>query len=333
MAAASAPVATLKWTLPADWKELPGDKMRVGHFVIPGPDNQTADVTVVPLRGVAASRTDIVNLWRKQVNLPLATEADLGKLTEKVEIAGAFGDLFDMAGEKAGAEAKEPLRILVGMLGQEDTTWFFKVTGPNALVVKSKPDFLNFLKSVAFLADAPNAMAPAAPSAMPSAMPSAGMGMGQMPLPEPSIKENPQWQVPTDWQSVPAGPMMNAKFAVASPGAKAEVTISVLAGDGGGALDNVNRWRGQMSLPPVGMEEMGKTTSPLDLGGAKALKMDVQGTFARTGQPARMIAVSVPQGGRTWFYKMVGDGKLVEAQQEAFLKFVQTARYPGKETP
>ena len=37
---------------------------------------------------------------------------------------------------------------------------------------------------------------------------------------------------------------------------------------------------------------------------------------------------SVPRDGQTWFYKMMGDDATVAREKDAFVKFVQTARYP-----
>jgi hypothetical protein len=35
----------------------------------------------------------------------------------------------------------------------------------------------------------------------------------------------------------------------------------------------------------------------------------------------------VPQGGSTWFYKLMGDAKVVAAQKEAFTSFVNGVKY------
>jgi hypothetical protein len=39
------------------------------------------------------------------------------------------------------------------------------------------------------------------------------------------------------------------------------------------------------------------------------------------------VGVIVPQSGQTWFYKLMGDAKVVESQKDAFTKFVQTVKY------
>ena len=55
----------------------------------------------------------------------------------------------------------------------------------------------------------------------------------------------------------------------------------------------------------------------------------MNGQNAKTGQSARLIGVIVPREGQTWFYKMMGDPAVAEREKTAFIKFVQTVRYPN----
>jgi len=49
------------------------------------------------------------------------------------------------------------------------------------------------------------------------------------------------------WQQLPPPEFLVAKFSIAgADGASAQVNVSSLAGEGGGFLANVNRWRGQL---------------------------------------------------------------------------------------
>ena len=65
----------------------------------------------------------------------------------------------------------------------------------------------------------------------------------------------------------------------------------------------------------------------LDVAGGKASLVDLTGQDARTGQPTRLVGVIVPQSGQTWFYKLMGDAKVVESQKAAFTQFVQGVKY------
>jgi hypothetical protein len=92
-------------------------------------------------------------------------------------------------------------------------------------------------------------------------------------------------------------------------------------------LPNINRWRGQLGQPPVTDADIA-TLPTVDATGVKATLVDISGTDARSGKPARLVGVIVPLGGQTWFYKLMGDAGIVAQQQDAFTKFVQSAKYP-----
>ena len=110
-------------------------------------------------------------------------------------------------------------------------------------------------------------------------------------------------------------------------GATAAVNVSSANGEGGGLAGNVNRWRGQLGLPPLSEADINKLAKAIDVPGGKASLVDLSGADARTGQPTRLIGVIVPQSGQTWFYKLMGDAKVIENQKDTFIQFVQGVKY------
>jgi hypothetical protein len=119
-----------------------------------------------------------------------------------------------------------------------------------------------------------------------------------------------------------------AKFTIAGENnALAAVNVSSSNGDGGGLAANANRWRRQLGLSELPDTELAKTVTSLDVAGGKASLVDVTGTDARTGQKARLIGAVMPHGTQTWFYKLMGDEKLVEREKDAFMKFVQSVKF------
>ena len=69
--------------------------------------------------------------------------------------------------------------------------------------------------------------------------------------------------------------------------------------------------------------EAQKSAEMVEIDGKKnAYMVDLKGTNARSGKPARMVALGVPRGGETWFYKLIGDEALVAKEKDTFLKFV-----------
>jgi len=295
--------------------------MRAASFRVAGKDGKQADVSVIPLPGLAGSDLDNVNRWRGQVGLPAVSEAELAKLAQPVEIAGQTASLYEQAGADAGSGDKT--NILAAITRRDGTAWFFKMTGESALVTEQKPAFIEFLRSVSFPAAVTQAQLPPAHPPMDG---------GNMMVPTAATvssgQPKPNWEVPSGWKEIPGGPMLVAKFALTgAANAQANVNVSMSSNDGGGMLANVNRWRGQLSLAPVAEADLAKEIQPLDLAGGKASVADMAGQDAKSGQPTRLLAVVIPRSGETWFYKLMGNADVVQQEKDAFMKFVQSAKY------
>lgn len=139
---------------------------------------------------------------------------------------------------------------------------------------------------------------------------------------------NSIWTIPPDWKQLPSSEFLLAHFSVSDAnGASAEINVAELGGNGGGLLPNINRWRGQLGLGAAGENDLPQMTQSLDVSGGKATLVDFSGINSETGAQTRLIAVVVPQAGATWFYKLMGDEKMVAQQKDAFLKFIQSAKY------
>jgi len=284
---------------------------------VKGEGGKTADVGVFPLPGMAGSDLANVNRWRGQVGLAELDEDALAKAAEPVPMAGSQAKLFDMAGQNAGSGEKT--RILAAIFRQQDMAWFFKMTGDDALVASQKPAFVEFLKSVSFNAPSVTALPASHPPIDNLAPTTAATAPGGA---------QPKWQVPTGWKEVPAGQFLVGKFQIESPGGgPASVNVSMSAGEGGGVVGNVNRWRKQIGLNEVSGDEAAKLASPVDVGAAKASLVDMSGTDPRTGSKTRLMAMIVPRDGQTWFYKLMGDEQLVEREKTAFTQFVRSVQY------
>jgi hypothetical protein len=296
--------------------------MRAASFRVAGKDGKQADVSVIPLPGLAGSDLDNVNRWRGQVGLPGVSEAELAKLAQPVEIAGQSASLYEQAGSNPGSGDKT--NILAAITRRDGTAWFFKMTGNDALVTEQKPAFIEFLKSVSFPAAVAQAQLP--PSHPPI---DGGNMMAQAATAAPSGQPKPNWQVPSGWKEIPGGPFLVAKFLVTgAANAQAGVNVSMSSNDGGGTLANVNRWRTtQLGLGPVTEADLPKDIQTIDLPGGKASLVDLTGQDARSGQPTRLLAVVIPRSGETWFYKLMGNAEVVQQEKDAFMKFVQSAKY------
>lgn len=136
-----------QWEPPAHWKAGGQRPMRLATFTVPGANDLEADLSISALGGAAGGLLPNINRWRtQQLGLAAATEAELPKISSQVPVTGGSATLVDFAGE---GELKGT-RMLAAIVARNDRTWFFKLTGPDAVIGAEKENFVKFLKSVKF---------------------------------------------------------------------------------------------------------------------------------------------------------------------------------------
>jgi hypothetical protein len=113
--------------------------------------------------------------------------------------------------------------------------------------------------------------------------------------------------------------MRAASFVLPKGNGTAEATVVALPGDVGGELANVNRWRGQISLPAIDEAALAAARTKVKTGAGEALLFD----FSGAKPPKRLIAAMLRLDGTTWFFKLSGDSAAVSAQRKAFLDMVK----------
>ncbi len=137
-----------------------------------------------------------------------------------------------------------------------------------------------------------------------------------------SQKPQIKWKVPDGWKSVPASSMRYASFSVAGQnGETGDISIVTLPGEAGGDLENVNRWRGQAGLEPVGEADLKSLIVPVKAKGGDILTVDMPG--AKT----RILAAWTRHEGSAWFFKLSGPDHLVAGEKSKFLKFLQSVEF------
>jgi hypothetical protein len=107
-----------------------------------------------------------------------------------------------------------------------------------------------------------------------------------------------------------------ATFVVGEGEKKAEITVSSAGGE---LLANVNRWRGQVGLPPVNAEGLTAIVAKTDT-------LGVKGDFVELVGPEKTIlGVAATAGGNQYFIKLTGanDTAQLEKATSAFVKSLQ----------
>lgn len=132
----------------------------------------------------------------------------------------------------------------------------------------------------------------------------------------------PAWTVPAGWREQPASAMRKGTWKIGPADAEAELAVSVFPGDVGGLAANVNRWAGQIGLPPLTESELKTKVTPAAVSGAPDA---VRVTLANAGRAT--LAVSAPHGGGTWFFKLSGPETTVTAAAAEFDQFVASVKF------
>lgn len=136
-----------------------------------------------------------------------------------------------------------------------------------------------------------------------------------------------EWDKPDAWEEQPASAMRRASYRFTAPdGAEADISITVFPDAAGGLLANVNRWRGQVGLPPVAEADLADTAVPTRIAGQVGWRVDFAGTPQGGSEPLRIIGAIVPVSGSAWFFKMMGPEAVVASQREAFDQLVASIR-------
>lgn len=135
-----------------------------------------------------------------------------------------------------------PDRMLVAAYPLDSAMWFFKLNGTIEQIQSVEPEVIKFFESIEF-ADG-----------------------------------SPKWELPPKWIKGQARPMRFATLRIGESKPPLEMAISDLPAPQD-LLFNINRWRGQMSLPPIKQEELDSSKKPLKSKIDKSWLFDVNGRY------------------------------------------------------
>lgn len=133
------------------------------------------------------------------------------------------------------------------------------------------------------------------------------------------------WTAPAGWRFVDESrPMRLATYVIetdAGPDADlVEVAISRFPGDVGGMLANVNRWRGQVGLPPAGEDELDGMMDRFENPGFVGHTMRLDGP----SQHMLVASISEPGADRTWFVRVTTDATTADAVEAEVFGFARS---------
>lgn len=111
-----------------------------------------------------------------------------------------------------------------------------------------------------------------------------------------------------------------AALEVRNDSQRAEITVTRLPA-GAPLLDNVNRWRRQIQLPPWTEDDLNREVRTLMVNQQPAHYVQLE------GEEQAILGVLVDQGSQTWFIKLQGDLPLARQERDRFEQFVQSLQF------
>ncbi|BBO33533.1 hypothetical protein [Lacipirellula parvula] len=306
------------WALPEGWTEKPASAMRAATIEIPF-EGKTLELAVSSLPLTAdweEFRKINIDRWVGQLQQSRLSADEIAKLVKekptaddavKATFIELIGVMQPMSGAMPGA---------TGMPAGHPP-----VAGADAAATETAD------------AEAPAGTA-AAPSTPPVATqppmqrPMPPMGSGGTPATEMPRPTEFTYAAPEGWKPGVMSSMRKAAFLVADGDRQAEITVmpfpnvQMMADPKAQA----QRWSGEVGLQ-LSEQELEQAAKPTMIDGIEGHSFVLLGP---EGEGALgTIAAMAKRGEQIWFFKMKGDRKLVEAQQEPFNKFIESIKFAG----
>jgi len=141
----SRPKPAIKYTLPTGWEEAEPGQISTAAFSIAGPDATQANANITVLGDLRGREAQVFNMYRAQTKQPEIPDDKVLESMQSVEVAGGEGKMLDMVGMNL---EDKPTRIVAVIAHRNGRSWFYRISGDDALVLAQKPTFLEFLKTV-----------------------------------------------------------------------------------------------------------------------------------------------------------------------------------------
>ena len=284
-----------EWDLPAGWSEGGPRPMRLATLKI-GDDAAALEMAISPL-GPGQDLLMNVNRWRGQLGLPSIQEAELdenvAKLNSEAVEAGTVRSaiLFDAVGKSTG-----------GMMPP-----FANAPFANR---KSASDGAGSNTKMGDKFSAQN--------------PEVGRKPG--PVAQTPAANGFQFDTPPGWTSGATSGMVPVRLQKSEGDASVEITIVGLPAAANEWEPNLKRWAGQVGLPADDPQKLESLVDQIDVDGVTGRIATLIGDDEASTKAT--IAGMVKRQETAWFLKLTGDKALVVSNQQVFLDFLKSLKFP-----
>ena len=135
------------------------------------------------------------------------------------------------------------------------------------------------------------------------------------------------YEVPAGWEELPPTQFRIINLLVPAEPQPAQVSLTMLMGDGGGVRANIDRWRRQVGLAPMSQDEF-LALKERTMFNQPATYVELEGSYegmdgTRIAE-AGLFGAVFARGQSALFVKMTGPSELLGAQRSAFLGFLDS---------
>ncbi|MDC0347430.1 hypothetical protein OAN47_03340 [Planctomycetota bacterium] len=293
----------VEYDLPEGWTVTSQTSMRRVNLLINGDPN--AECYLTAFKG-GGSLKDNVARWCRQMGQDMISDESLMALP-RAPLLGAESIRFEIDGSFDGGMSSNPIedaRMIAFMVPSAGNTIFLKATAPRQLLIDEADALNDFAKSLRFRRpESPNQQG------------ASGETVSSL-----------EWTAPEGWTALGAKPMREVTFAA---GKEARCWITILGGDGGGTLANVNRWRSELMLDPLLPNEL-ENLPKMKLLGGDAFVVEGTGSYSSMGSEAKgnwsLIGLIRNLEGKAIFIKLIGPASEVEAARSSLELFADSVK-------
>lgn len=295
------------WQKADHWEELPQTAFRKGNYLYTSENGGSVEITVSSFPGSTGGLLANVNRWLGQASLPQIDQEQLIDLVQKRTLSrGVSAAIVDLNSE---ADDPSATRIYAATIEYGGQTWFFKMSGPSADVFSQIEAFDEMVAKLEF----------------------DPVQVNNQPVASAPKSDTIQFTAPEGWQESEGSSMRIASYRIEKEGFEpADFSITSFPGDTGGLVENVNRWRRQISLPGWTAQQVEKNTyRETNEGGHEFLIFDLKPeTDEQRAQTQERILVAIlTHNGKSWFFKLRGDAILTDSQRNKFISLLRSVDF------
>lgn len=275
------------WTVPAGWKEVPATDGVTHTFFVLDQADPKLRLGVSRFPG-QQDLTANVNRWRGQLKLKPVDAEEAAKAAVPLDTAAGKALWVELTGTFTEQSRMPPFAGGMGGPGPVD---------PKSPIPAGHPP----------IGPGPVAQGPAAAGA-------------NAPVADAPFK----YELPAGWTVSPVSQFNLAAFTMGEGDAKGRVTVSEAQGD---LLSNINRWRGQLGIPPTDAEQLQSLLTKVKVAGLDADFVEIIAPAGAGEQGAILGVIAKQASGGSLFIKFTGGAPLAQRERERFMKFVGSIRF------